>query len=110
MNCKIRETLIFIESRGENMNDRQNFLETRLKEAEEKIRAQSRIIRNLELYKEQFDSIMENMSEFVERSDPNFYLTYANKSLAEFYGMTQEEMLHTDTMALVVPEDPRVLR
>ena len=87
------------------MNDRQNFLETRLKEAEEKIRAQSRIIRNLELYKEQFDSIMENMSEFVERSDPNFYLTYANKSLAEFYGMTQEEMLHTDTMALVVPED-----
>ena len=87
------------------MNDRQNFLETRLKEAEAKIRAQSRIIRNLELYKEQFDSIMENMSEFVERSDPNFYLTYANKSLADFYGMTQEEMLHTDTMALVVPED-----
>lgn len=87
------------------MNNRQIFLEARLQEAENKIREQNQTIRNLELYKEQFDSIMENMSEFVERSDPNFYLTYANKSLADFYGMTQEEILHTDTMALVVQED-----
>ena len=77
------------------MDRRREYLEERLKEAEAKIRAQNQVIRNLELCKDQYDSIMENMSEFVERSDPNFYLTYANKSLAAFYGATPEEMLNT---------------
>mgnify|MGYP004547930279 CR=1 FL=1 len=87
------------------MDRRREYLEERLKEAEAKIKAQNQVIRNLELCKDQYDSIMENMSEFVERSDPNFYLTYANKSLAAFYGATPEEMLNTDTMALVLEED-----
>lgn len=87
------------------MDKRLSYLQDRLKEAEDKIKLQNQTIRNLELYKEQYDSILENMSEFVERSDPNFYLTYANKSLADFYGMTQNELLGTDTMALVLNED-----
>ncbi|MEE0775457.1 MAG: sigma 54-interacting transcriptional regulator, partial [Bacillota bacterium] len=41
----------------------------------------------------------------VERSDPNYNLTYVNKALADYYGYTQEELIGTDTMELVARED-----
>lgn len=89
----------------EDMDSKQRFLEKKLKEADKKIEEQTKIIRELELRKDQYDSILENMSEMVERTDPNFYLLYVNKALLDFYGITREEMLGSDTMDLVVKED-----
>lgn len=80
-------------------------LEEKLKRAEAQINDQQQIIRGLELRKEQYDSIMENMQELVERSAPDYYLRYVNKALANFYGKTQEELINTDTMELVFEED-----
>ncbi len=80
-------------------------LEEKLKQAEERIKEQEQVIRGLELRKDQYDSIMENMQELVERSGPDYYLLYVNKSLANFYGVTQESLIHTNTMELVLEED-----
>lgn len=80
-------------------------LEEKLKLAEARIKEQEQIIRELELRKDQYDSIMENMQELVERSGPDYYLRYVNKSLANFYGVTQESLINTDTMNLVLEED-----
>lgn len=80
-------------------------LEEKLKLAEARIKEQEQIIRELELRKDQYDSIMENMQELVERSGPDYYLRYVNKSLANFYGVTQESLINTDTMNLVLKED-----
>ncbi len=87
------------------MDRRREYLEERLKEAEAKIKAQNQVIRNLELRKEQYDSILESMSELVERTDPNLNLIYVNKALSDFYGETPESMINTDTMKLVCQED-----
>lgn len=88
-----------------SVDEKVELLEFKLQEAEEKIRSQKDTIRDLELYKIQLGSIMENMTEFVECTDADYRLTYVNKSLADFYGKTQAELLGSDTMALVIPED-----
>ena len=80
-------------------------LEEKLKAAEAKIKEQSLVIRELELRKDQYDSILENMSELVERTDPEYHLLYVNKALANFYQMSPDDMISTDTMALVYDED-----
>lgn len=86
-------------------NERINLLEEKLRQAEARIEAQNKDIRKLELRKQQYDSIMENMSELVERSGPEFNLHYVNQAMADFYGLTQEEMINTDTMKLVYEAD-----
>ena len=80
-------------------------LQTALDSANAVIEGQKKVISELKLRKEQYDSIMENMEELVERSDPEFSLLYVNKALADYYGFTQEELIGTDTMELVIEED-----
>lgn len=87
------------------LDERQRFLEEKLKTAEAKINEQNKIIRELELRKEQSDSILENMSELVERSDPHLYITYVNRAYENYYGISSEELIQTDTMELVYEED-----
>lgn len=87
------------------MDKRQSFLEESLKKAEAKIEEQNKIIQELKLRKEQSDSILENMSELVERSDPRFYITYVNRAYENYYGVSSEELINTDTMELVYEED-----
>lgn len=89
------------------MDEKTRQLEEQLKEAEAKIEAQSSVIRELELRKNQYDSILENMSELVERTNPDFHLLYVNKALANFYQMSPEDLIATDTMALVYEEDQK---
>lgn len=79
--------------------------EEKLQLAKVRIRGQEQRIRELELRKDQYDSIMENMRELVERSGPDYYLRYVNKAMANFYGVTQESLINTDTMDLVMEED-----
>ena len=80
-------------------------LETKLKQTEAQIREDQKVIHDLELRKAQYDSIMENMRELVERSAPDYYLRYVNQAMADFYGKTQAELIGTDTMELVFEED-----
>lgn len=80
-------------------------LEAKLKQTEAQIREDQKIIHDLELRKAQYDSIMENMQELVERSAPDYYLRYVNQAMADFYGKTQAELIGTDTMKLVFEED-----
>lgn len=79
--------------------------EEKLQLAKVRIRGQEQRIRELELRRDQYDSIMENMRELVERSGPDYYLRYVNKAMANFYGVTQESLINTDTMDLVMEED-----
>lgn len=76
-----------------------------LAQAKEIIEEQQKTIRNLELRKEQYDSIMENMTELVERSAPDYSLLYVNNALCEFYDLTPEDLLGENTMDLVYEED-----
>ncbi len=87
------------------MDERRHYLEERLEDLKEIIRQQQQTISELELRKNQYDLILENMSDLVEISDEQFYLHYVNKSLAKFYGTTQEKLLNTDTLELVLEED-----
>ena len=87
------------------LDEKIHLLEEKLKAAEAKIEEQSSVIRELELRKDQYDSILENMSELVERTDPEYHLLYVNKALANFYQMSPDDMISTDTMALVYDED-----
>lgn len=40
----------------------------------------------LELRKAQYDSILENMKEYVERSGPDYALLYVNEAREDLYG------------------------
>ena len=57
--------------------------------------------RGLELRKAQYDSILENMTEFVERSDPNFLLTYVNEAMCELNECTAKDLIGRNTMSLL---------
>ncbi len=94
-----------MDERQRYMEERCRYLEERLEGLKDIIKQQQETIRELELRKNQYDLILENMSELVEISDEQFYLRYVNKTLASFYGKTQEELLHTDTLELVLEED-----
>lgn len=87
------------------MEEKLRLMEEKLREAETKIEEQAAVIRELELRRDQYDSILENMSELVERTDPDYRLLYVNKALANFYGVSQEDLISTNTMALVYDED-----
>ncbi len=76
-----------------------------LSEALAIIKEQEKEIHGLKLRKQQYDSIMENMTELVERSAPDYSLTYVNDALCRFYDCTPEEMLGEDTMDLVYDDD-----
>ena len=58
------------------MKDRIKELETELEEAKNQIQTQNQRIRELELRKAQYDSIIDNMTELVERSGPNYSLRF----------------------------------
>ncbi|MEG1496153.1 MAG: sigma 54-interacting transcriptional regulator [Clostridiales bacterium] len=76
-----------------------------LPEALKIIQAQKQQIKDLELRKSQFDSIMENMTELVERSAPDYSLVYVNDAMAELYESTAEEMIGQNTIDLLVEAD-----
>lgn len=59
----------------------------------------------LRLSDAQYHDILRNMSEAVELDDPNYNITYVNKAFCDFYGVTEEEVLGTNSMDWVIPED-----
>lgn len=69
------------------------------------IEEQRQTIHRLKLRKEQYDSIMENMTELVERTAPDFSLIYVNNALCAFYDCTPGDLLGEDTMDLVFDDD-----
>ena len=91
------------------MIDRIKELETELEEAKNQIQTQNQRIRELELRKAQYDSIIDNMTELVERSGPNYSLRFVNKALADFYGYDQDDLIGTNTMDLVLKEDRQAI-
>lgn len=76
-----------------------------VKEQTRIIDEQKQKITELELRKAQYDSILKNMTEFVERSDPNFALTYVNEAMCELCECEAEELIGLDTMTLLEDED-----
>lgn len=72
--------------------------EAALKAAKERIAA-------LEKSEAQLNSILDCLSEPVERSLPDNTLTYVNKTFCDFYQVKREDVLHTDTMRLVYDQD-----
>lgn len=91
------------------MKDRIKELETELEEAKNQIQTQNQRIRELELRKAQYDSIIDNMTELVERSGPDYSLRFVNKALADFYGYDQDDLIGTNTMDLVLKEDRQAI-
>ncbi|MEG2148051.1 MAG: sigma 54-interacting transcriptional regulator [Clostridiales bacterium] len=80
-------------------------------EQERIIEEQKQKIAALELRKAQYDSILKNMTEFVERSDPNFSLTYVNEAMCELCECKAEDLIGVDTMTLLEEDDrPNVLQ
>ncbi|MDO4542609.1 MAG: sigma 54-interacting transcriptional regulator, partial [Bacillota bacterium] len=82
---------------------------TDLEEAKRIIKEQESVIYGLNLRKEQYDSIMENMTELVERTNANYSLIYVNRALCRFYNCTPDELLGGNTMDLVCDEDKKMI-
>lgn len=75
------------------------------KELEEQLCALKRENKDLKLRDAQYNDILHNMGEAVEREAPDYTVTYVNRAFCEFYGVTKQEALEVDSMAWVVPED-----
>ncbi len=80
-------------------------LKEALANAEAKIEEQNREIAELRLRKAQYDSILENMTECVERSGPDYRLLYVNEALCQLYNVEPEALLGQNTMDFLVKED-----
>ncbi len=80
-------------------------LRTALMKAEALIEEQKKTIAELGLRKAQYDSILENMTEYVERSGPDYRLVYVNDALCQLYNVEPEELLGQNTMDFLVKED-----
>lgn len=76
-----------------------------LDEALAMIQEQKNKIRKLELRKAQYDSILENMTELVERSAPDYSLLYVNDAMCELYECNPEDFLGRNTLDLLFPEE-----
>ncbi|MGI5874552.1 MAG: sigma 54-interacting transcriptional regulator [Bacillota bacterium] len=59
----------------------------------------------LKLREQQYNSILETMTEAVERDSADLIINYVNNAYCAFYGTTKEETIHTDAMEAVVAED-----
>ncbi|MEG1497207.1 MAG: sigma 54-interacting transcriptional regulator [Clostridiales bacterium] len=73
-----------------------------LRERLQKSQAENKI---LHLKEEQYNDILLNMNEAVEKDNADYAINYVNKAFCDFYGVSQEEVLNTDSMDWVVPED-----
>ncbi len=77
----------------------------------EETAALRREIDALRYREKQYLSILDTMSEAVERDDAEFGITYVNNAFCDFYGFSREEVLYTDAMSYVLPEDrPKIYK
>lgn len=68
-------------------------------------------ISNLKFRESQHKSILDTMSEVVERDSADLIINYANQAYYDFYGTTENDTIHSDAMEAVIPEDrSRVLK
>ncbi|MGN0962387.1 MAG: sigma 54-interacting transcriptional regulator [Clostridia bacterium] len=63
----------------------------------------------LKLRESQYNSILNTMNEVVERDAQDMSILYVNKAFCDFYGVTEKEVLHTDTMEWVIEEDRKLI-
>lgn len=80
-------------------------LREKLTQAEARLQEQAANIRELELRRAQYDSILENMKEYVERSGPDYSLRYVNEAMCRLFNCRSEDLLGQNTMELLVKED-----
>lgn len=80
-------------------------LKKQLSATEASLAAAKERIAVLEKSDAQLNSILDGLSESVERSLPDNTLTYVNKTFCDFYQVKREEVLHTDTMRFVYDQD-----
>ena len=79
--------------------------EAKLRETEAALNLANDRIKALEAKESQLNSILDGLSEAVERSLPDNTLTYVNKTFCDFYQVKRKEVLHTDTMRFVYAQD-----
>lgn len=76
-----------------------------LQESEAALAKAKERIEVLEKSEAQLNSILDCLSESVERSLPDNTLTYVNKTFCDFYQVKREDVLYTDTMRFVYARD-----
>ncbi|MDR1796932.1 MAG: sigma 54-interacting transcriptional regulator [Clostridiales Family XIII bacterium] len=54
---------------------------------------------------EQYEHILDNMSEEVSREDPDGLITYVNQAFCKYYGLTREQAIGMRALDVVIPED-----
>lgn len=79
--------------------------EKQLQSATAALAAANARIKALEQKESQLNSILDCLSESVERSLPDHNLTYVNKTFCDFYQVKREEVLYTDTRRFVYLPD-----
>ena len=71
----------------------------------ERLKALEAENQELRLGKAQYNDILLNMNEPVEQDGPDYTVTYVNRAFCKFYGVSEEEVLGTDSMNWIVAED-----
>ncbi len=67
-------------------------------------------IRRLRVNEERYRSLVEDQVDLVCRFDPDFTLTYVNRSYAEYFGKTVEQLTGTSFLALIPVESHEQLQ
>ncbi|MEG1497453.1 MAG: sigma 54-interacting transcriptional regulator [Clostridiales bacterium] len=58
-----------------------------------------------ELLKSQYYDIVDNLSECVDREDPDYGTLYVNKAFCDFYDVSEDEAIKINGMDWIVPKD-----
>ncbi|MEG1497452.1 MAG: sigma 54-interacting transcriptional regulator [Clostridiales bacterium] len=70
-----------------------------------KIKELEAIIKDKSLEQDQYNDILYNMSEAVERDLPDYTISYVNRAFCDFYGVTKEEVVGINGMEWIVAQD-----